>query len=476
MPVLAIDQGTTSTRALRIEDDGRATLTHALRHEQHYPAAEHVEHDPRELLANVRRCIDENPGVTALGIDNQGESCLAWRADTREPICPVIVWQDNRTQGTVEQLARDGAAKTVMARAGLPMDSYFSASKLAWILDHVNEARPLLREGNLRLGTTDAWFLDHLTGRCITDITTASRTSLMNLETGCWDESLCDLFGVPIEALPEIVGTTGELGVISSNGTDIALTASVVDQQASLYGHGCRDAGDAKITFGTGAFALAVTGPKPFRAPERGLLPTVAWQLDGRPPAYALDGGVYSAGAAIEWARSLNLFSDYEEINAFNAAHAIERDLVFVPALTGLACPHWDRRAGGLWLGLSPGTTRQDMVQAVIEGVAFRAAEVIRAMAGFIGIADAVSIDGGLSANPYFCQFLADVTDKRIVVRSFAELTALGTAALAGANVEPVLAAADAATYSPRRNMGAFVARFDDAVSRAGHWRRTDTA
>ena len=230
----------------------------------------------------------------------------------------------------------------------------------------------MLRQGKLRLGTTDAYFLDRLAGRFVTDISTASRTSLLNLESGEWDDELCELFKVPRQALPEIVATTGDLGSIESQGRRIPVTASVVDQQASLYGHGCRNIGDAKITFGTGAFALVITGDQPQRSPEQGLLPTVAWETVPGKPMYALDGGVYCAGSAVEWARKLGLFDDYAEINQFSGASAIERDLVFVPALSGLACPHWDRRAAGLWLGLSLETERADLVrnpEAVVQRI-----------------------------------------------------------------------------------------------------------
>ncbi len=474
MAVLAIDQGTTSTRALRVDAQG-SRLTHAIRHRQYLPAAGRVEHDGRELLAAVRRCIDDNvaTGIDAIGIDNQGESCLAWHARTREPVGPVIVWQDNRTGDVVERLAAEGAADEVMARAGLPLDSYFSASKLAWILEHVEEARSLRRQGLLRMGTTDAYFLDCLGGRYVTDVTTASRTSLLNLATGQWDETLCTLFGVPMELLPEVVPSTGELARVPVAGGEIPLTASIVDQQASLYGHGCRQPGDAKITFGTGAFALAVTGATPYRAPGQGLLPTIAWQRDGEAPVYALDGGVYSAGAALEWARSLGLFEDYDELNQLHGPGAVDRDLVFVPALTGLACPHWDRRAGGLWLGLAPDTTRQDLVRAILEGIAFRAAEVMRAMSAFVPLSDTLSIDGGIAVNPYFCQFLADVCGRTVQVRDFAELTALGTAALAGATTmdgDP----ASTRLVPPQRDRRADADRFDEAVRRSANWRRGD--
>jgi len=473
MSILAIDQGTTSTRALRIDADGNAGITQIVRHRQYYPQPGWVEHDPEELIASIESCIASCDDARALGIDNQGESCLAWHADSKQAISPVIVWQDNRTGKRIEQLKAEGHEARVLELAGLPLDAYFSASKLAWILENCEQAKPLLQQGKLRLGTTDAFFLDRLCDRFVTDITTASRTSLLNLQTGNWDQELCDLFRVPLEALPEIVPTTGDFGALRAAGAEIAVTASVVDQQASLYGHGCRERGDAKITFGTGAFALTVCGNELQRSPEQGLLPTVAWQLAGQPPVYALDGGVYCAGSAIDWGQKIGLFADYDEINQFDRAPAIERDLAFVPALSGLACPHWDRSAAGLWVGMSLDTDRQDMAQSILEGVALRATEVIQAMSGFAGAGERISIDGGVSVNPYFCQFLANALQREVTVKPMAELTALGTAQLAGAGAVIYRASADAIkTYLPKIGERDYLAQFGRAVQRARDWRR----
>jgi len=471
MSVLAIDQGTTSTRTMVVDNHGATTRIDAIEHRQIYPQPGWVEHDPEELISNIRTSIDNNSDVTCIGIDNQGESCLAWHSETKEAISPVIVWQDTRTQDAITKLKADGAEDIVLEKTGLPLDPYFSAAKLAWIVQSIPDAKQHLKEGKLRLGTTDAFFLDRLTGNFVTDITTASRTSLMNLESGQWDEELCRLFGVPIEALPAIRPTTGDFGAVQSGGKHIPITASIVDQQAALYGHGCRGKGDAKVTFGTGAFALTLTGEKIFRAPEKGLLPTVAWQLSGGKPVYALDGGVYCASSAINWARSLGLFRDISEINAFEGPSAIERKLAFVPALTGLACPHWDRSAAGLWIGLTLDTTPLDMVQAVIEGIAFRAAEVLSAMSAYVQISGAISIDGGMTANPYFCQFLADTLERHVAVPGMRELTAFGTAMLARRDDSEMKPQShDDITYRPGQNTGEFRGRFDDAISRSRAW------
>ena len=275
-----------------------------------------------------------------------------------------------------------------------------------------------------------------------------------------------------MNALAEIVPTTGELGQVTIEEKNVPITASVVDQQASLYGHGCRQAGDTKITFGTGAFALMVTGHDSFRSPDQGLLPTVAWQLEGCHPVYALDGGVYCAGSAIEWAHGLKLFEHLSSLNEFEKPAAIDRDLVFVPALTGLACPHWDRRAAGLWIGLTLDCDQQDMMQSLIEGIALRTAEAIRAMASLFIVSDEISIDGGVSVNPYFCQFLADVLGKCVAVRSFPELTAIGTAQLAGA--ENIIVG-DEDTQIQRYYASGLredrIEKFTQAVSRSMQWK-----
>ena len=477
--VAAIDQGTTSTRLLLAEGAG-ARVVHAAEHRQYYPHPGWVEHDPEELVANILACLSaaaRDARLDALGIDNQGESCLAWDAVTKRAVSPVIVWQDNRTTPTIERLKAAGVETLTLERAGLPLDAYFSAAKLAWIVEHIEEAKALRARGRLRLGTTDAFFIDRFAGRFVTDITTASRTSLMNLETGAWDAELCDLFGVPLDSLPEIVPTVGDFGAVALAGREVPVTASLVDQQAGLYGHGCRAPGDAKITFGTGAFALAVTGAEIYRAPEIGLLPTVAWRLSDRAASYALDGGVYTAGAAVNWARALGLFRDFAEIEDFDGPTAIERGIAFVPALSGLACPHWNRDAAGLWLGLTLNTTPRDMVRAVLEGVALRAAEAMDAMARHVDLAPSISIDGGLSRNGYFCGFLARVLGRGIVARGSGELTALGTALLAGADGSVTLAdGAPDRHYAPAGDAAALRDRFGAAIAIARGWGRAELA
>ena len=471
MRIGAIDQGTTSTRILVLEPSGERRIAHAVEHRQHYPETGWVEHDPDELIRNIQACLDAAGPLDALGIDNQGESCLAWDAQTKEALGPVVVWQDDRTAERIDALRADGAEASTLERAGLPLDSYFSASKLAWLLETLPEVQAARSRGTLRLGTTDAFFMDRLTGRCITDVSTASRTSLMNLATCAWDPELCRLFGVPIDSLPEIVSNTGEYGTIRSTAGETPVTALIVDQQAALYGAGCRHPGEAKMTFGTGAFAITVTGGTVIRQPERGLLPTVAWRKRNEDVVYALDGGVFTAAAAVNWARSLGLFEKFTEIEAFAESPAIDRGLVFVPALSGLGCPHWDRRARGLWLGLGLDDGPLDMMQAVLEGIALRGAEVIEAMNAATPLRGAVPVDGGLTNNPYFLQFFADAIGRRVERRDEPEVTALGTALLAAEAIDaPLPREATRRIIEPASGRGERSTTFSRAISLARQW------
>lgn len=467
--VAAIDQGTSSTKLAVLDEAGHIDLRLRHAHATFRPREGWVEQDPLELLANVRLCLEAAGDAAALGLANQGESCLAWDRVTGEPLSRVVVWQDRRAEDLVGTLARDGAEELTLARAGLPLDSYFSAPKLGWLLANEPDVARARREGRLRLGTTDAFILERLTGRFATDVATASRTSLLDIRTGAWDDALCGLFGVPRECLPEIrpsVGAFGEAG-------GVPVTAAIVDQQASLYGHGCRAPGEVKVTFGTGAFVLAVTGGNVPAAPASGLLPTVAWGI-GRELTYALDGGVLEAGSAVDWAGRLGLLRRAADLAAFGAPAAIGRGLAFVPALSGLGAPHWDRAAGGLWIGMSGATSASDLCQALVEGIALRVAEILDAMAEAAGPAPRVGVDGGLAGSDYLLQFLADVSGCEVVRPDFHDVTCLGAALLAarGIALDIPPARAGGARFEPRPcEAGAWRERFGDAVRRSRAWR-----
>ncbi|MBP1806933.1 FGGY family carbohydrate kinase [Rubellimicrobium aerolatum] len=462
MRVAAIDQGTTSTRCLVVEDGGEWRVAASRPHARSYPQHGWVEQDPDELLKNIRLVLDAAGPVDRIAIANQGESCLAWDARTGQALSPVIVWQDARTTETLASLPPEAEALSKRL-CGLPLDPYFSASKLAWLLQNVPAAAAAREAGRLRLGTTDAFFLDRLTARYLTDRATASRTGLMDLRTGQWSSELCRLHGVPEECLPEIVEVDAGFGEIDG----VPVCASIVDQQGALYGHNCRKAGDCKITFGTGAFMLAVSGNE---CPEvDNLLPTVGWNLKGEPVTYAIEGGVYDAGAALEWARNIGLYSALEELGVFEGPSALSRGIIFVPALSGLAAPYWDRGASPLFIGMDHATGRRDLVRAVLEGVAMLTVGLLKSAEEIIELGDSISIDGGLSQSSYFAQFLASASNRTIRVPPMHELTALGLAELCG--LEVGAARDNGMTFLPDGSVTTEDhARFAEAVRRSRGW------
>lgn len=464
MRIAAIDQGTTSTRCLVIEDGGDWRVADTRRHRQVHPAPGWVEHDPEELLLNVEKVSAAAGPVDAIALSNQGESCLAWDAVTGKPLSPVIVWQDSRTASA---LATYSPSAQVRSRkvCGLPLDPYFSASKLSWLIKHIPAVSSALVAKRLRLGTTDAFFLTRLSGSFVTDIATASRTGLLDMGSGTWSAEMCELHGVPIQCLPKITSVDAGFGKIGNT----PIRVSIVDQQAALYGHNCRKPGDCKITFGTGAFLLAVAGGE--RPETADLLPTIAWQRVGEEPTFALEGGVYDAGAALDWAQRIGLYSHVDELDGFDGPSALSRGIAFVPALSGLAAPYWDRAAGSLFIGMNHATDRRDLVRAVIEGIAMLTATVIAAASEVMALSPTISIDGGLSQSAYFARFLAAATNRIITVPPVYELTALGLAELCGVNIDGLRA--PARHFAP----DGFVTdddnnTFTNAVRRARAWKR----
>ncbi|WP_158969609.1 FGGY family carbohydrate kinase [Chachezhania sediminis] len=428
MKILAVDQSTSATTAFVFSADAPPVEVFRRPHRQIFPQEGWVEHDPAEILQNIRTAIaaGKTAGATVMGLANQGESCLAWDTETKQPLTPIIVWQDNRTADTCRALAAMGHEALVLDRSRLRLSPYFSATKLAWCYRNVPDATALLAAGRLRLGTTDAFFRDALTGRCETDVATASRTSLMNLQTCAWDAELCDIFGVPMAALPPIGDCNGDMGTVDG----LTLASSIVDQQAALYGHGIRNPGGTKITVGTGAFVLTLTGGE-VPASGHATVPSVAWRRKGEPVQYVVEGGVFTASAALNWAKDLRLIDDFSDIATFLEPAMIDRGLAFVPALSGLGCPHWNDAARGGWLGLGLSHGRAELVQAVCEGVALRLAEVVGEIGQGCDVADPVHVDGGMTRSPGFCQFLAEVLDKPLRLSAFDERTSLGTAGLA---------------------------------------------
>lgn len=463
MRVAAVDQGTTSTRCLVIDGEGRWSVVFSRRHAQAHPNPGWVEHDGEELLSNVRAAIAAAGEVDAIAIANQGESCLAWDAMTGEALSPVIVWQDARTRDPLAALGPDAEARS-RKLCGLPLDPYFSASKLAWLLRELPAVSAAHKARRLRLGTTDAFFLDRLSGVFATDVATASRTGLLDLKTLQWSEALCTLHGVPVACLPEIRSADSGFGAVGG----VPIAASIVDQQAALYGHGCRKPGDVKVTFGTGAFLLGIVETPP--GPDASLLPTVAWRLDGQPAVFAMEGGVYDVGSAIEWARKIGLFDDMNELAHFEGLSAASRGIVFVPALSGLAAPFWDRSAAPLFIGMDHATGRGDLVRAVLEGIAMLTALLIDEAGKIVPLSPRVSIDGGLSQSDAFARMLASACGREIIVPPMHELTAVGLAELCGLSVRARMDAPRC--FAPDGSLsGADRERFAAALARSRDWR-----
>jgi glycerol kinase len=445
MPLLlALDQGTTSSRALVFDESGtvRALAQRELR--QIYPHPGWVEHDPLEIWRSqleVARAALALGGVgaaeiAALGITNQRETVVLWERASGRPLANALVWQDRRTAGACGRLRRGGLEPMLAARTGLRLDPYFSATKVAWLLDNLPGARARAGRGELAFGTVDSWLLWNLTGGRLhaTDLTNASRTLLCALPSGGWDAELLDCFAVPRELLPEIRPSSGFLAETDPTlfGAAIPISGIAGDQQAALFGQDCTRPGMVKNTYGTGAFLLMNTGQEPV-ASARGLLTSPAWQLGGRRPDYALEGSVFIAGAAVQWLRDgLGLLRSAAEVEELAASVPDAGGLVLVPAFTGLGAPHWDPYARGALLGISRGTTAAHLARATLEGIAFQVADVLAAMAADSGISPAeLRVDGGAAANDLLLQLQADLAGIPVARPRLLETTAWGAARLA---------------------------------------------
>jgi glycerol kinase len=445
--ILVIDQGTTSTRAVvfnsRLQPVGQSQLEVS----PTYPQSGWVEHDPGAIKSSVgsqvtAALIDAGlppDRIAAIGLTNQRETTIVWERATGRPIAPALVWQDRRTAEICERMKP--RQTEVAERTGLVIDPYFSATKIAWILDHVADARRRALARELLAGTVDSYLIWHLTGgrRFVTDATNASRTLLMDLRTLAWDDDLCQLFDVPPAILPEILTSSGEFGQthgLSYLPDGLPITGVAGDQQASLIGQGCVAAGQVKCTYGTGAFLLAHTGDRIVPS-RRGLLTTLAASPGGGPPQYALEGSVFVAGAAVQWFRDgLKAIGASPEINPLALESNPDNELIFVPALTGLGAPHWQPAARGTIFGLTRATTVADLARATLEGVAHQVGDLIDAMGADLGspLSD-IRVDGGMAKSDPFLQFQADLLGLPIQRSPQAESTALGAALLAGLGV-----------------------------------------
>lgn len=441
--LLALDQGTTSSRAIVYNETLRPLASAQKEFTQYFPQPGWVEHDAAEIwqsvLTTARQALEEagTPGPVALGITNQRETIVLWDRHTGEPVAPAIVWQDRRTSEYMSALREGGKEPFIQQKAGLLLDPYFSASKLHWLLRQVPQARARAQAGELAAGTIDSWLIFKLTGgrEHVTDVTNASRTMLMNLHTGDWDEDLLALFDIPRAVLPRIAPTSGHFGDTDPAhfGTAIPICSAVGDQQSALFGQLCTAPGLVKCTYGTGCFMLMFTGADPMASANR-LLSTVAWKIGDAPMQYALEGSVFVGGAAIQWLRDgLKIIRSAPEVNDLAAEVPDAGGVFLVPAFTGLGAPYWDSTARGALLGITRGTTAAHLARATLEGIAWQVTDLLSAMEKDSGRRlTTLRVDGGASASNLLMQMQSDSLGTKVERPKNLETTALGAAMMAG--------------------------------------------
>lgn len=491
--LLALDQGTTSSRAIVFDLGGRPVAVAQREFPQHYPQPGWVEHEPEDIWTTQRDCAAEALAraglgagdLAAVGIANQRETTLLWDRRSGRPVRRAIVWQDRRTADDCARLRAEGVEGLVTEKTGLRLDPYFSATKLAWLLDQTPGARAAAERGELAFGTVDTWLLWKLTGGRVhaTDVSNASRTLLFDLRTSAWDQGLLGLFRIPAAVLPEVRDTAGEFGSVAEGlpGAGASICGLVGDQQAALFGQACLRPGLAKATYGTGAFLLLNTGADIVRS-QNALLTTTAWRIGGR-TSYALEGAVFVAGAAVQWLRDeLKLVASASELDELAASVPDAGGAFLVPAFTGLGAPHWDPYARGALVGLTRGVNRAHLCRAALEAIAFQTTELLGAMERDAGAdLSELRVDGGVSRSATLLQIQADLLGRAVVRPRVSETTALGAAALAGVGAGVLAPEEFAAGWAPdlrvtpRTSVAEREARMREwarAVERSRDWAR----
>ncbi len=443
--IIALDQGTTSSRAVLFDTQGKIIGLEQQEFQQYFPQSGWVEHDPHEIFSSqfevLSRLITKNKvspsAIAAIGITNQRETTIVWNKKTGEPIYNAIVWQDKRTASICEQLKAKGLSECVKENTGLVIDSYFSGTKIKWMLDHVRGARQLAESGDLAFGTVDTWLIWKLTDGKVhaTDYSNASRTMLFNIRELKWDEKLMHELGIPKSMLPEVKPSAFHFGDWELNGVKIPITGVAGDQQAALFGQACFEPGMAKNTYGTGCFMLMNTGNK-IQYSKNGLITTIAWGLDDK-VEYALEGSVFIAGAAVQWLRdSLHLIDQAKDSEYFAAKALGSNEVYVVPAFAGLGAPYWDMYARGAIFGLTRDTGKDHIIKATLESLAYQTKDILNAMQEDAGVQLlSLKVDGGACANNILMQFQADILGAEVERPEVIESTALGAAYLAGIQI-----------------------------------------
>ena len=442
--ILALDQGTSSSRAIVFDEHGQTKAVSQKEFTQIFPKPGWVEHNPMEIwssqasvIAEAITSIDINGlNIAAIGITNQRETTIVWDAETGEPVYNAIVWQDRRTSEFCDGLKRDGRTDLIRSKTGLIIDAYFSATKILWILENVPGARQKADEGKLRFGTVDTWLIWMLTrGEVhVTDVSNASRTMLFNIHTLEWDKELLQLFDIPESMMPQVKSSSEVYGDTKTTlfAHEVPIAGIAGDQQAALFGQMCTEPGSVKNTYGTGCFMLMNSGERPIMS-SNNLLTTIAWKI-GDKVNYALEGSIFVAGSVVQWLRDgLGIIKSSSEIEALACSVEDNGGVYFVPALTGLGAPHWDQYAKGCIYGLSRGTTAAHIARAALEGIAFQTMDIVNAMQKDAGVTlKELKVDGGASRNNLLMQFQADILGTSVIRQTVTETTALGAAYLAG--------------------------------------------
>ena len=442
--IVALDQGTTSSRAVVFDDRARIVAAHNIEFQQIYPHPGWVEHRPQDILDSqvnslklaVEKAKVDPKDIVAIGITNQRETTLLWDRATGEPLCNAIVWQCRRTAPLVERLKADGLGNVLRDRTGLVPDAYFSGTKLQWMLETVPGARERAEKGELCFGTIDCFLAWHLSSEHVhvTDATNAARTMLYNIYEQRWDDTLLRAMDIPAALLPSVVDSSQVVGMLDKAilGREIPIAAMAGDQHAALFGQGCFAPGMCKNTYGTGCFVLMNTGSSPVRSTHN-LITTIGWRVDGK-PSYALEGSVFVGGAVVQWLRDeIKLVDTAAQTEPLATSVPDNNGVFFVPAFTGLGAPHWDMYSRGTLIGLTRGANRAHIVRAALESIAYQSADVIAAMENDAGMKTAMlRVDGGASANGFLMQFQSDILNTRVLRPQVIETTALGAAMLAG--------------------------------------------
>jgi len=441
--ILALDQGTTSSRAILFDRDGQPVASARSEFNQFFPKPGWVEHDPEEIWATqagvavevLARAGIESSDIAAIGITNQRETAVVWNRKTGKPVCNAIVWQDRRTSDYCDQLKREGHDRIIAEKTGLIIDAYFSATKIRWILDNVAGTREMARRGELAFGTIDSWLVWNLTGgrMHVTDVSNASRTMLFNIHSMAWDDDLLRLFDIPGSILPEVRSSSEIYGLTTGTfGSQIPVAGIAGDQQAALFGQMCNEQGMIKNTYGTGCFMMMNTGTKPIESKHR-LLTTVAWKI-GEETVYALEGSIFIAGAVVQWLRDgLGIIRHSSDVGKLASQVSSSDGVYFVPAFAGLGAPYWNQHTRGTITGLTRGSTAAHIARAALDSIAYQTLDVLLAMESDSGInIRELRVDGGVTVNDGLMQFQADLLQAAVVRPKITETTALGAAYLAG--------------------------------------------